>query len=102
MLQTARHYTFRYGVILANAPRESGVYGLFRGEELLYVGGADNIYAGLMNHLDRKDRVLNCETPTSYAFEVCRPEERRARLVELVFACHPTYAERPELKVREE
>lgn len=100
-LETARHYPFRYGVIQANAPRESGVYALFRGEESLYVDEADNIYKGLLNHMEHHNGVLQPETPTSFAFEVCTPERRKARLAQFVFKCHPTYTERADLKAQE-
>ena len=100
-LETARHFPFRYNVILANAPRESGVYALFRGEESLYVDEADNIYMGLLTHFDHNQGALSVETPTSFAFEVCAPERRKARLLQLVFRCQPTHTERADLKVRE-
>jgi len=100
-LEAARRYEFRYGVIQANAPRDSGVYALFRGEEWLYVGEADSIYIGLLRHLDLKNAALNNAIPTSFAFEACPPELRTAKLVELVFKYRPTHTERTELKVRE-
>ena len=100
-LEAARRYEFQYGVIQANAPRYSGVYALFRGEEWLYVGEADSIYIGLLKHLDLKNAGLNHAVPTSFAFEACPPELRTAKLVELVFKYCPTHTERTELKVRE-
>jgi hypothetical protein len=100
-LEAARRYEFRYGVIQANAPRYSGVYALFRGEEWLYVGEADSIYIGLLKHLDLKNVASGEGATTSFAFEVCPPELRTAKLVELVFKYCPAHTERRELKVRE-
>jgi hypothetical protein len=90
-LETARRYAFRYGWILANAPRASGVYALFRGEEFYSVDEADSIYLALMNQWDRKNDAINVEIPTSFAFEMCAPERRNARLAQLLFKCRPTY-----------
>jgi hypothetical protein len=100
-IETSRRYVFQYGVILANAPRASGVYALFKEDELLYVGEAESIYIGLLNHLDRQDS-LEFQMPTTFAFEVCPLEARKVRMMELVFKLRPPYTERPELKVRED
>jgi hypothetical protein len=100
-IETARHYPFQYGIILANAPRDSGLYALFKGEDLLYVGEAASIYIGLLNHFDRID-ATEFETPTAFAFEVCPMETCKVRLMELVFKLRPPYTERPELKLRED
>jgi hypothetical protein len=98
-LDTARHFPFRYGVIQANAPRESGVYALFRGSEALYVNEADNIYIDLLHHLDHP--ALVTEAPTSFAFEVCGADRRRERVTQFVFRRHPAHTERTDLKAQE-
>lgn len=101
-LERAVRYPFQYGIILANAPRSSGVYALFKGDELLYVGEAESIYTRLLDHLEQINCVFIPEGPTAFAFESCSAEERKARLIDLVFKWRPPYTERPELKVREE
>ncbi len=100
-IETTRRYVFRYGVILANAPRASGVYALFKDDELLYVGEAESIYIGLLNYLDRQES-LEFQMPTAFSFDVCPLEARKARVMELVFKLRPPYTERPELKVQED
>jgi hypothetical protein len=102
MVETARRYDFRYGTILANAPRESGIYALFLDEQLLYIGDADNMLVGLMDRLDRPDLIAPGVVPTSFAFETCIPEHRRVRLFGLIFKHNPTYVDYPELKLRED
>ncbi|HTQ57386.1 MAG TPA: hypothetical protein VMI94_23110 [Bryobacteraceae bacterium] len=100
-LETAHRYNFRYGGILANAPRASGVYALYRGEELYHIDGSDSIYSALMGHWDQTNGSLSADMPTSFAFERCDSENRHALLVQLVFRCRPTESGRPELKARE-
>ena len=100
-IETARRYPFQYGVILANAPRDSGVYALFDGGDLLYVGEAASIYTRLLDHFDQRN-FAEFETPTTFAFEVCPMEARKALLMELVFKLRPPYTDRPELKLRED
>ena len=101
-LENAKHYELRYGVIMANAPRSSGVYALFNGEELLYVGEARNIFSKLIEHLYGGNPILMSEEPTAFAFEYCSAEARTVRFMELVFKWRPPYTERPELKIQED
>ncbi len=101
-LETARRYSFGLGGILANAPRASGVYALFRGEELCHVDEADSIYTALLNHWDQKKSAGKAEVPTSFAFEKCTTREGRSvRVAQLVFQCRPAYIVRQELAARE-
>jgi len=100
-LETARHFPFRYNVILANAPRESGVYALFKDREPLYVEEADSIYVGLLHYFEQGNGALPAERPTAFAFETCTPERRKGRLVQSVFRLQPAHTERSELKAHE-
>src|SRR5579863_131437 len=100
-LETARHYLFAFGGILANAPRASGVYALYSGEELSYVDVADSIYNALLDHWDRLKTAIDAQAPTSFAFERCNPEMRGARLAQLVLRCRPPHTGHPELLARE-
>jgi len=100
-LENSRRYDFRYGHILANAPRDSGVFALFREESWLYVGEANSICTGLLDRLEKNRRVSTPEPATSFAFEVCPPEHRTARLVAVVFKHRPMHCDRPEFLLRE-
>ena len=100
-LETARRYNFRYGGIVANAPRASGVYALYRGEELYSVDEADSIYIALLDQWSQKNDAISVNIPTSFAFEMCAPERRNSRLAQLVFRCRPTYTAHAQLKARE-
>jgi excinuclease UvrABC nuclease subunit len=100
-IETARRYPFQYGVILANAPRDSGLYTLFKGDDLLYVGDAASICTRLLDHFDQRN-FSEFGPPTTFAFEVCPMEVRKVLLMELVFKLRPPYTERPELRIRED
>ena len=100
-MDSARRYAFRHGVILANAPRASGIFALFKKKQLLYLGEANSIFAGLMNYLDRLDGE-EFEYPSAFSFEACAPEHRRLRLTQLIFKYRPRYnPDHPELNSRE-
>ena len=102
MLETARRYEFRAGIVTANAPRESGVYALYRGAELLLIDETDNIFACLMNLVAGSGlAVWDLPAPDAWAFEVCSPGRRRSRLMHLVFRYKPLRTRRPEFKFRE-
>ncbi len=100
-IETARRYPFQYGVILANAPRDSGLFALFKGNDLLYIGDAASIYTRLLDHFDQRDSS-EFETPTAFAFELCPVEAHAALLMELIFKLRPPYTDRPELKLHED
>lgn len=100
-LETARRFTFRYGWIVANAPRQSGIYALYRGAELLCIDDADSIFSALLNYWDQRKDSADLEIPTSFAFEVCAPEKRYLRLTQLVFRHRPSQTGHTELMARE-
>jgi|SRR5579862_4162359 len=100
-LDTARRYTFQYSGILANAPRDSGIFALFMGDKLSYIDGADSIYSALLDQWDQKRTgATDTEMPTSFAFERCDPDRRHSRVAQLVFKCRPSDTA-PHLRARE-
>ena len=72
---------------------------MLRGEEWLYLGEADSVFAGLLSYFERHND--STELPMAFTFETCGPEKRTARLVQLVFKCHPKHTNRAELVARE-
>jgi hypothetical protein len=55
--------------ILLNAPETSGVYGLYNAC-WIYLGEADNIKRGLLEHLTGEDACINRHQPFGFAFEL--------------------------------
>ena len=100
-LETAHRFNFQYGGILANAPRSSGLYALYKGDELFFVDEADSIYGALLDHWDQRKGTEEVDMPTEFAFERCVSWRRNVRLAQLVFKCRPTHTARQELKARE-
>jgi|YelNatPaOPRAMG01_1025707.scaffolds.fasta_scaffold220616_2 hypothetical protein len=97
----ASPYSFSYGVILANAPRTSGVYGLFNGAECIYIGETENVFRALMGHLLETETAVSKKGPTGFVFEVCRAENRKALQALFTSRFRPACTDRPELLIRE-
>lgn len=100
-VETARRYDFQYGGIAANAPRDSGVFALFRGEELCYVDGAASIYSALMDLWHQKGDTPHLGSATSFSFERCVSEWRYSHTKQVIFRLRPAWNDRPDLKARE-
>jgi hypothetical protein len=94
-------HPFSYGVIMANAPRTSGIYGFFNATERIYVGAADNIYRKLMEHLFENDTPVKRRDPTGFVFEICSAEERSGLNAVFTSRYRPVCTDRPELLVPE-
>jgi hypothetical protein len=94
-------YPFSYGVITANAPRTSGVYGLFSATECIYVGEADNIYRKLMEHLFEHHTPVEQRGPTGFVFEICSADKRNCLHTVFTSRYRPVCTDRPELLARE-
>lgn len=69
--------------MVADAPDTSGIYALWSGDTLLYVGraegGADTLHARLTEHLARAASGHG-PAPTHYSWEICDPRERYPEL----------------------
>jgi len=67
-------------------PNWQGVYGLFRGQECIYVGGG-NIRAELSRYLAGENPCITRNKPTEFVFEVRTAWEARER--ELILELNP-------------
>lgn len=78
MEKLSRKWPFKPSMI-ADAPDTSGVYALWRGDTLIYVGraegGEDTLHARLAEHLARA-ASCSAPAPTHYSWEICDPRER--------------------------
>ncbi len=86
---------------MANAPRTSGVYGLFNGTECIYIGEADNMFRRLMEHLFEEDTPLKRRGPTGFVFEICSADKRTWMHTVFTSRYRPMYTDRPELLIPE-
>lgn len=82
MRRLARKWAFRPSMV-ADAPETAGVYALWDGESLLWLGhatgGADTVRARLTEHMVRAASG-RCPIPTHYSWEICtNPREREAQ-----------------------
>jgi predicted GIY-YIG superfamily endonuclease len=79
--------------ILASAPRASGVYGIFNGNEWIYIGEAADMEARLFDHLrgnsDQSSRISR-RSPTGFLCEPCPVHLRLAREQALIRELNPT------------
>ena len=66
---------------IGTAPEQEGVYALYQGNELIYIGKAepgDSIKSRLQNHLAGADTCTRIAT--SYRYEVCDNPRQREEL----------------------
>jgi hypothetical protein len=82
MERLSRKWPFKPSMV-ADAPDTSGIYALWSGDKLLYVGraegGEDTLHARLAEHLARAAASGTAGTepaPTHYSWEICDPRER--------------------------
>lgn len=81
------------------APEQEGVYALYQGNELIYIGKAeqgDSIKSRLHNHLSGLDPCT--ETATAYRYEVCDNPRRREELYLQVYQV--SYLKLPRCNIR--
>ena|SRR5579859_4117527 len=85
-----------------DAPTHAGIYGLFDGDELIYIGRATNqegstIRDFLLSH--RNGEFGPCTTKaTHYTFEICR--DPRAREMEVLVDFATRYQRKPHCQQR--
>jgi len=75
--------------VRANAPAESGIYGISNAREWIYIGETDNIQASLLHDLQTRDSALLKRSPAGFVFELCSVAERRARQDWLILEYEP-------------
>src|SRR5580704_3847266 len=94
----ARHsgYSFSSISVRRNAPVLSGVYGLSNSHGWIFIQGAENIQAALLDHLTELDPASLFRTATGFTFELCEPGERAHRCSRLIAELHPAVNQRAE------
>jgi hypothetical protein len=80
--QSGHYYLFSRLLILNGAPSDSGIFGLYRVHNHVFIGESANIRAALLRlHADMERFGFN--RPTGFTFELWPAELRVARLKEL-------------------
>ena len=72
-------YWFNARSINANAPPESGVYGLYKGQQWIYIGESEDIRARLLQHLIGDNSCIGREGPTQFSYELVTAGQGVAR-----------------------
>jgi len=74
---------------MRHAPETSGLYGLRRDEEWIYVGQCPNIRKALLKYLAGQMPYVLQSQPNTFVFELCPPVNRVERQRELTQRYHP-------------
>ena len=82
-------WNFTQDAILANAPKGSGVYAIFKQGAWLYVGESGDIQARLLQHLNQPEQCIQQREPTGFLFELWPADRRVKRRNELIQELHP-------------
>jgi len=87
----ARHsgYSFTAASIRQNAPSGGGIYGLSNAEAWIYIRGADDIRAALLDHLSERNHTPDFRSVTGFTFELCDTAGRSQRCSRLIEEFHP-------------
>ena len=89
------YYTFDEQSIVAFAPQDSGVYGLYSFDRQIFIGESSNIRAALLHDFSRTDFGADRDRPTSFMFEICSDESRAQRAQEVIAKCQPVLQAEP-------
>ncbi len=89
-------HRFTSATILANAPRQPGVYGLYSAEGWVFIGKSKNLQQSLFQCLDKKRQYFWPDEPNAYAFELCAPDQCDDRQGELILEFYPRRNHLPE------
>ena len=68
-------HRFTSATILANVPKQPGVYGLYSAEGWVFIGKSKNLQQSLFQCLDKKRQYFWPDEPNAYAFELCAPDQ---------------------------
>jgi len=85
-------FPFTEAGIAANAPRSSGVYGIYKPNTWIYVGESGDIQARLYEHLRGQSEQSGCilgYNPTGFIFELSAAANRVARERTLIAELNP-------------
>lgn len=89
------YYTFDEQSIVAFAPQDSGVYGLYSFDGQVFIGESSNIREALLHHCSKTDFDTDRDRPTSFMFEVCSDGSRAQRAQELIAKYQPVLQTEP-------
>jgi hypothetical protein len=90
--QRGHYYLFSKLLILNGAPAESGIFGLYRVHNRVFMAESADIRAALLRLHAAMDRFGFCH-PTVFTFELCPAESRLRRLKQLLAAYRPICGE---------
>jgi cell division septation protein DedD len=85
------YYTFDEQSIVAFAPQDSGVYGLYSFDGQVFIGESSNIREALLHHCSKTDFDTDRDRPISFMFEVCSDGSRAQRAQELIAKYQPVH-----------
>jgi cell division septation protein DedD len=89
------YYTFDEQSIVAFAPPDSGVYGLYSFDRQVFIGESSNIREALLHHCSKTDFDTDRDRPISFMFEVCSDGSRAQRAQELIAKYQPVLQTEP-------
>jgi cell division septation protein DedD len=89
------YYTFDEQSIVAFAPQDSGVYGLYSFDRQIFIGESSNIREALLHHCSKTDLDADRDRPISFIFEICSDESRAQRAQELIAKYQPVLQTEP-------
>lgn len=86
-------YAFSRAAVDLYAPSAGGVYALYKGDTVIYVGEAVRLREALMKHLASSDNCIQQWRPSEFSFDPLPAHERVARknalILELRPVCNP-------------
>ena len=83
------YYSFKPDSITLHAPAASGVYGLFNFRHQIVIGSASNLRNAVLHHRQHTKFRFRRFEPTGFTFEICPPELREIRALELTMEYGP-------------
>jgi len=89
------YYAFDEQAILAFAPQDSGVYGLYSFDRQIFIGESANIRESLLHHYRNPDSKADSLRPTRFMFEICSGGSQAQRAQELVANYQPVSETEP-------
>ena len=82
-------FAFSRPSIITNAPSQSGIYGLYKGQQWIYFGESGNIRERLLADLGGDNDYINRLRPTNFSFELHPENQRVERQNQLILEYHP-------------
>jgi len=82
-------YPFNQDQILWNAPKRSGVYGLYSSEKCVFIGESNTIQETLATLFAGSNSEITRNNPTTFIYELSSEKYRKARRDELIAELNP-------------